>query len=245
MKFLPTFILCFGVFVNPKLAAKNADDASTIIKKAEAIRTIEQAKSQVSVVTIDNKTKTKYEMDVLQGSSRKAYLEFTSPKVEVGRRMLAIKTKYWSKFPDSRRVVSISRKEAIGNSAFAIADVFQMDVDEDYQAKTLGKELVDGKKCFKIEMNAKSSDAPYHKIIYFVDENGFQPIKAEFYAVSGVLLKVMTVEKRAKILGVMRPSVVKMVDSVSKGKISWWHTRSSRASKVRDEVFTKAYLKGR
>lgn len=245
MKFLPIFIFCLGLLSGTKLAAKNLIDAADIIKKAESIRTLEQAKSQVSVITIDGKSKTKYEMDVLQGDARKAYLEFTGPKVEVGRRMLAIKTKYWSKFPDSRRVVSISRKEAIGNSAFAIADVFQMDVDEDYTAKILARELVSGKKCYKIELNTNGGDAPYHKIIYFVGEQNFQPVKAEFYAVSGILLKIMTVEKHAKILGVLRPSVLKMVDNVSKGKISWWHTRSSRKSRVRDEVFTKAYLKGR
>ncbi len=245
LKFLLAVISSMIMFFQVDLLAKGTEDATKIIKKAESIRTIERARSRVSVITVNGKTKTRYQMSVLQGSERRAYLEFTKPKEEVGRRMLAIKTRYWSKFPDSRRVVSISRKEAIGNSAFAIADVFQMDVDDDYSAKKIGEETFANKRSYKIELNAKNTSAPYHRILYFVRAEDSQPIKAEFYAPSGVLLKVMTVEKSKKIIGMMRPSLLKMVDHVVKGRVSWWRTHGSEIAKVRDEVFTKAYLKGR
>src|SRR5690606_23906189 len=107
------------------------------------IRAVDQAKSLVEVFTKTGKQETNYKMDVLQSSGRRAYLEFHYPDEERGRRMLAIKTSYWSKFPDSSRVVPISRREAIGNSAFAIADVFQMDTESDYDPEILGEEVVD------------------------------------------------------------------------------------------------------
>ncbi len=221
------------------------DQAKQIIKKAEEVRALDRSKALVKVETQSGRHKISYKMDVLQAPGRKAYLEFSAPDEERGRRMLAIKTNYWSKFPDSKRVVPISRREAIANSAFAIADVFQMGVEEDYDAKILGEEKYEAVDCYKVQLDAKHKDAPYYRIIYLVRTKDSYPVQAQFFGASGQKLKTMTIEKDAELAGRIRPSILKMVDDTTKERMSWWHTEEIEKKDVPDSVFSQGYLKGR
>jgi hypothetical protein len=71
-------------------------------------------------------------------------LSFLAPAIERGRFMLAIRYRYWAKFKDSQRVIPITRKEALGNSAFEFGDLFQIDTNEDYNvvSHSLEKERI-------------------------------------------------------------------------------------------------------
>lgn len=229
----------------PEQPVYTAEMAKKVVDEAESLRAFGSASSKVRVMTKEPGGKTTYFMDVLQSSDRRAYLEFTAPAEEVGRRMLAIKTNYWTKFPDSSRVISISRREAIGNSAFAIADVFQMDTEGDYNSEIIGEEKVKGIDCYQVELKAKHNDAPYHRIVYLVKKSDSYPVKAKFYGASGKHLKTMTILKDDNLAGKVRPKVLHMKDEVTKGKLSIWTTLSVKEQSVPDNVFTKAYLKGR
>lgn len=219
--------------------------AKKIVDDAESLRAFDSATSKVTVMTTDSGGKTTYSMNVLQAKDRRAYLEFTGPAEEVNRRMLAIKTSYWSKFPDSNRVVPISRREAIGNSAFAIADVFQMDTVSDYDPEIIGEESVDGALCYIVELKAKHNDTPYHKIVYAVRKKDHYPINARFFGASGKLLKTMLIEKSGKLAGRIRPQVLRMNDEATKNKYSVWTTLTVKKESIPDSVFTQAYLKSR
>lgn len=220
------------------------EQAKEILKTAEAIRSLEKAEVSVDLRTVQDKQETTYDLKILRSTEQRAYIDFLAPKEERGRKMLAKGMSYWSTFPDSKRVVAISRREMIGNSAFALADIFQMDADRDYDPEITGEEELDKIKVLKLDMKGKHEEAPYARIEYWVESSGYFPVRAKFYGVSGKHLKTMTVESRKDIAGRQRPEVSKMVDEVTKGHVSWWKTKAMVAAEPPDTVFTKDFLKG-
>ena len=188
--------------------------AKQILVIAEEIRSLEQAEVGVQLKTKIGELETSYEMKILRSSQKRAHIEFLGPAEERGRRMLAKGNNYWSTFPDSKKVISISRKEMIGNSAFALADIFQLDAENDYDPTIVGEEKLSEAQVLKLDLAAKHKDAPYARIEYWVEKDGYFPVKARFFGVSGKLMKTMTVESRAEIASRERPKVSKMVDEV-------------------------------
>jgi outer membrane lipoprotein-sorting protein len=156
--------------------------------------------------------------------------------------MLAKGRNYWSTFPDSKKVVAISRREMIGNSVFSVADMFQIDTEADYTARVVAEENDNGTNTLKLDCTAKTEDAPYHRIEYWVEKNTSFPVRAKFYGTSGKHLKTLFVETRKKLAGRLRPEVVRMEDATVKGKTSWWKTKEMRSASIPDNVFTIEYL---
>lgn len=230
---------------SPTVAPKkwSKDQAKKILKLAEEIRSPEKAEALVDLKTVAAEGSSVYDMKILRSTGHRAHIEFLGPAEERGRRMLAKERNYWSTFPDSKRVVPISRREMIGNSVFAVADIFQIDTDEDYDPSIVAEETEGGITMFKLDCAARHEDAPYHRIEYWVEAGTSFPVKAKFYGVSGKHLKSLFVEARKQLAGRERPETVRMEDAVIKGRASWWKTKSMVAANVPDNVFTTDYLK--
>lgn len=228
---------------NPPAKKYTKKQAVDILNEAEKIRSLEKAEVLVDLKTVSGKQETLYDMKILRSTERRAYIDFVGPQEERGRKMLAKGQSYWSTFPDSKRVVAISRREMIGNSAFALADIFQLDAENDYDTEIVGEEKAGDQVLLKLELKGKHDEAPYARIEYWVEVKGSFPVKASFFSSSGKHLKTMTVESRKEIGGRLRPEVSKMVDEVTAGRVSWWKTKAMTAAEVPDQIFSKDYLK--
>lgn len=231
------------IFAKTEPKKYTKQQAVDILNEAEQIRSLEKAEISVNLKTVAGKQETVYDMKILRSTERRAVIDFVGPPEERGRKMLALGRSYWSTFPDSKRVVAISSREMIGNSAFALADIFQLDAENDYNTEIVGEEKESNIDLLKLELKEKHKDAPYTRIEYWVESKGSFPVKAKFYGPSGKHLKSMTVETRKEIGGRLRPEISKMVDEVVTGRVSWWKTTAMVAAKVPDQIFSKDYLK--
>lgn len=241
-----TFVLMFVtgvIFANTEAKKYTKQQAVDILNEAEQIRSLEKAEITVDLKTVSGKQESVYDMKILRSTERRAYINFVGPPEERGRRMLALGRSYWSTFPDSKRVVAISPREMIGNSAFALADIFQLDAENDYNTEIVAAEKENGVDLLKLELKEKHKEAPYTRIEYWVEVKGSFPVKAKFYGPSGKHLKTMTVDTRKEIGGRLRPEVSKMVDEVVTGRVSWWKTKTMVVANVPDQIFSKDYLK--
>jgi len=230
------------IFAQTKTKKYTKQQAIDILNEAEQIRSIEKAEVTVDLKTVSGKQQSVYDMKILRSTERRAYIDFIGPPEERGRKMLALGRSYWSTFPDSKRVVAISSREMIGNSAFALADIFQLDAEKDYNAEIIGEVKENGIDLLKLELKEKHKNAPYTRIEYWVEVKGSFPVKAKFYGPSGKHLKTLTVDSRKEIGGRLRPEVSRMVDEVVTGRISWWKTKSMVAANIPDQIFSKDYL---
>jgi hypothetical protein len=217
--------------------------AKKVLKTAEEIRSLEKADIAVDLKNVEGKKTVIYDLKILRSTGDRAYLEFLAPAEERGRKMLAKGRSYWSTFPDSKRIVAISRREMIGNSAFALADIFQLDSEKDYDPEIVAEEVRDGVKVYKLSLKSKHEDTPYASILYWVEIEGLFPNRAQFYGVSGKHIKTMTIDSRTSIAGRIRPEVTRMVDEITEGHISWWKTKKMDHADIPDHVFSKEYLK--
>lgn len=218
-------------------------EAIEIVSKAEQIRAVDNAELEVNLRTIASKQDSYYLMNVQRGVGKRALVDFLEPAEEYGRRLLVIKDKYWAKFPDSKKIHPISRREMLGNSVFGIIDLFQLDVVKEYKARIEGEVKIGDKDCFKAVLHAKHEEVVYRKVEYYIAKKDFFPVKARFYAESGRLLKTLYLTGRRKFGGQFRPNKFTMVDNVTKGRKSYWRTVSLRLVEIPAHVFRRSNLK--
>ena len=226
--------------------AKPTVDVNQVVRDAELVRTVTNAESAVTLQTEQvrgkKKRKISYEMLVLRGEDKKAFVDFTGPAEEKGRKMLVIDKQYWARFPDSQRVHRISRKEMIGNSVFQLVDLFQLDVASDYTAKLVETIKVGKILCYKVMLSAKHSEAPYSKVEYLISKKGHFPVLAKFFSDSGKKLKTLKILRKGKLDGILRPLDFVMVDNVTKGRKSYWKTMTLVPRPIPASVFDRSYM---
>ncbi|MDA9951154.1 outer membrane lipoprotein-sorting protein [Oligoflexaceae bacterium] len=219
--------------------------ASEIVTKAEKIRAVSNAETEVSLRTIARKVDSDYVMIVKRGLGKRALVEFIAPPEENGRRLLIVKNKYWAKFPDSRKIHPISRREMLGNSVFGVVDLFQLDVVHEYKASIAGETKTRGHDCYKAVLDARHDEVVYKKVEYYISKKDFYPIKARFYADSGRLLKTLFLTGRKKLAGKTRPHAFTMVDNITKGRKSFWKTLKMKNEEIPNHIFRRSHLRKR
>jgi outer membrane lipoprotein-sorting protein len=238
--------VCVPLLLGAGGKSSRQSDALKIVSDAEKVRSVEPAEVNVSLSTeaivSGMKQITTYEMQMHRGIGKKAYVRFLAPSEEVGRQMLVVGDQYWARFPDSARVHRISRKEMIGNSVFQLVDLFQMDIDNDYNVQLAGSESIGGNDCYIIELKAKSDEAPYARVEYFIAKKDHFPIRAKFFSGSGKHLRTLETIGRKKYSGVERPAAFVMTDEVTKGRLSRWTTNQIKQTAISDNVFSKDFL---
>jgi len=172
-----------------------AQDAKEIIKKADAKMKGEQ--SSVSQMTMQIVRPT-WERTVSFKSWSKgtdySLVLITAPAKEKGQSFLKFKREMWSWNPAINRMIKLPPSmlsQGWMGSDFTNDDLLnESSVVVDYTHKLLGKEVVSGKSCYKIELIPKEN-APvvWGKIISWISEDEYLQLKTEYYDEDGYLVK--------------------------------------------------------
>ncbi len=102
-------------------------------------------------------------------------------------------------------------------SDFSYEDAMESDdLESLYSASLAGKEAVEGRSCFVLDLVSKSKDAAYAKRKVWIDAERFIVVRAELFAKSGMLLKVSRTLDYMKIGSRYFPSVVELADALKK-----------------------------
>lgn len=121
-------------------------------------------------------------------------LNFLEPLNMKGRKVVLKDNDMWLIIPKVKNPIRITASQRlIGGISYG--DVGEVSYAEGYIAKLNGEESIvgmnsDGNKsdpnqCFILELAAKEMGTKYNKIIIWVDQQNFLPIKADFFALSG------------------------------------------------------------
>ena len=78
---------------------------------------------------------------------------------------------------------------------------------------------------------------------YWVQQGNYRPYKAEFYSLSGRLLKTCRYGEFRLLGGMIRPTKLVMVDALNKGEESTLEYSDMKLRELPDRIFTKDYLK--
>ncbi len=135
----------------------------------------------------------------------------TSPPKVRGQKLLMVDRNMWFMKPGLRKPVPISaRQKLVGGVVYG--DIASTNYAQDYTITALDRETVDGVACYLFDLKAATRKATYDRIRYWVSVHELLGIKAEYYTVSGKLLKTarFRFDNRVNLDGKAQPFVSRM-----------------------------------
>jgi hypothetical protein len=117
----------------------------------------------------------------------------TYPPRRSGSRLLQVSRNMWFSRPDLRKPVSISQRQKMSGQA-ANGDVASTNYVSDYTATAVREENIGGEDCYVLDLSGKHNWVTYDRILYWVSKSRQVALQAEYYTVSGKLLKTATFE---------------------------------------------------
>lgn len=113
----------------------------------------------------------------------------------------------------------------------------------DYNAAIARTEDIAGISYWVLELTAVDKGMTYTRLLYWVNRANFRPLKAEFYSLSGKILKACRYENYVDAGGARRPARVVMEDALTAGGKSVLDYSNFQLKNLADKIFTKDYLK--
>lgn len=225
-------------------ASEDKDLARSIVEKADRIRFPQEAyQVDVNVATMapgDSVERRKYR--VLSKGNDNSVVMLMEPAAERGQIMLMKGRDLWVFMPDVSQPIRLSLAQRLTGQV-ANGDLARANFSADYTPELLRTETITGEKYYVLDLTAVDRSVTYHKIVYWVKESNFWPYRAEFYSLSGRLLKTCRYENFRTLLGKMRPTRLTMENALHKGEQSVLEYSAMKPRDLPDKVFTKDYLK--
>ena len=179
---------------------------------------------------------------------KQAFTEYLSPAREQGTKMLKLENSLWIYSPSTDRVIQISGhmlRQSVMGSDLSYEDMMDdRKLTEIYSVKLAGDEVVDGRNTYILELTASVSDVAYYSRKMWIDAERYVPLREEFYAKSGQLLKRTTLSDVKQIDGRWFPTKIIYKDILKQGEGTEFNMTSVKFNQtIPDYIFTKAALK--
>lgn len=222
--FLATMLLSASVF------------AGDLLEEIDKYRNPSDAYSMM-VRIVSTKEKEPSSFLVYLKGNNKTLIKVLGPKKTLGRNMLMIGENMWVYVPNIRRSVRISLNQKLTGEA-SNGDISRMRWSGDYSHKIEKKDA----KQWELHLEATKQGLTYSKIRVWVDAKDKRPLKAEFLTLSGKIIKTATYEDYQKVLGMMRPAKIHIVDHLQKDQYSDIFIDKMENKSFPDSMFTEKSL---
>lgn len=227
----------------PSLAAADPERADDILKRAEAVRNPDGAYGLDMTITITHPNRDPVAADFfVYANGRQRTLAFqTSPAPFAGRRMLMLDREAWLFLPGARAPFHVFLQHIVTGEV-ASGDIARIDLSTQHTASLLREEALDGTRCYVLELTARNPVTTYPRILYWVSRRRYRPLKAEFYALSGRLMKTGWFEEFREALGGVRPMRIVLQDAGDSAYRSVLEFGRFRRTRIPDALFAPEAL---
>lgn len=164
------------------------------------------------------------------------------PATERGQALLMRGRDLWVFMPSVSQPVRLSLAQRLTGQV-ANGDLARANFAGDYTPAVAGKDTIDGKPALVLELTAVDRGVTYARVRYWIDEADSRPLKAEFYALSGRLLKVARYEDFRELAGRVRPTRLVMEDALKQGEVSVLTYENMAVRDLPERMFTREYLR--
>jgi outer membrane lipoprotein-sorting protein len=173
-----------------------AQSAEQILKRLEDAQRFRTQEAEGTLVITDRfGSRTKTFQSYAEGEER-MLLAFTNPE-EKGQKILRLSGEIYLYFPEAEEILHLqgaALKESVLGSDFSYEDLTgEESLLERYEPRLLGAERIEDREHFVLELKARKRGAAFPLEKIWVDAERYVPLKAEYYALSGKLLKEMEV----------------------------------------------------
>ncbi|MDD2279441.1 MAG: outer membrane lipoprotein-sorting protein [Bacteroidales bacterium] len=225
-----------------------AQDAIAILNKVDANINSETSILKSNMIIYGRRNnRTVTSVGYAEGNS-KSFSEYLAPQREKGTKMLKLEDRLWIYSPSTDRTIQLSGhmlKQSVMGSDLSYEDMMEnRKLTEMYHAKVVGEEIIDGRKTWILQLNAKVDDATYDSRKVWVDTERYVPLREEMYAKSGLLLKKTELKDIKKIDGRWYPTKMNYKDMLKDGKGTDFEVLEIEFdANIPEYIFTKAALK--
>jgi outer membrane lipoprotein-sorting protein len=172
-----------------------------------------------------------------------------APEADKGNGYLRVGDNFWMYRRNTRSFQHINRDESIAGTDAHGDDFEDRKLTELYATvkDSAGRERVSGETLgkvpvFRLEAKAKVYDVDYPRKIYWVRRDDFLVLKEQSFAQSGTLMQTAYYLKYAPVLGKFVPVEQMFIDEFEKGNRTRLAIADIATTRLRDDIFTKAYL---
>lgn len=178
---------------------------------------------------------------MIKGKNR-TVIKTIFPPVDQGRVLLMLDNDLWAYLPTVSKPLRISLRERLIGEV-ANGDIARVNFAGDYNPEVIRTEQIGQAHYYVLNLTAKTEEVTYCRVVLWVERNSFAPFKAEFYALSGKLLKTCSYEGYTQLAGRLRPSMLVMYDPLLKGQQSTIEYGTMAVRELPEKYFTKDYMK--
>lgn len=226
------------------LAEAEDDLAKSIVEKTDRIR-FPQSGYQVNVKissSAPGRDAEVREYEIFSKGNDRTIVRTLSPAADKGQVLLMRDRDLWIFMPNVSQPIRLSASQRLTGQV-ANGDLARANFSADYIATIIRMDAIEGEAYYVIELKAVDRSVTYDKVIYWVNKTNDRPFKAEFYALSGRLLKTCRYQNYREVAGVVRPTRLVMEDALAEGTISRLDYSDLKAKDLPDKMFAKDYMR--
>ncbi len=213
-----------------------------ILEKVDAIRAPDKTFVFNLKVTVNkDEEESVAQFSVRVKDAKKSLVIYKSPPSNKGRVLLMVEDSMWIYIPGTRNPMRISPQQQIMGRV-SNADAARVVYSLDYSVKSIEDENLGGEKALKMTLHARTKGAAYNSINLWIEKDTFKPIKAEFFALSGILLKTAYYKGYKEILGKERPTILEIHDGIKESEISLMEYSGIKIETTPDAYFQKTFM---
>lgn len=228
----------------PAAAETPAPDADRLVAAADDIR-FPNSDFQVDITiesrhADDSPDVRKYR--VLSKGKEDSVVLTIEPASERGQALLMKGRDLWVFLPRVSQPVRLSLAQRLTGQV-ANGDLARANFSGDYDAEYVRSESLRDEPAHVLDLKANGRGVTYARIQLWVSAQDGRPLRAEFYSVSGRLLKTCSYEDYRKLAGAVRPTRLVMEDALKQGEVSVLSYDDMIPKELPERLFTKDYLK--
>lgn len=241
-----SLVLAWGLVAGQISFAYSAYDelAKAVIEKADRIR-FPQNGYQVSVKITSNspgRDVDSRDYEILSKGNDRTIVRTMSPAIDKGQVLLMRERDLWIFMPNISQPIRLSAAQKLTGQV-ANGDLARANFAGDYSATLVKTETIENELYQVLELKAVDRSVTYDRVLYWVNKTNDRPYKAEFYALSGRLLKVCHYQNFKETAGAIRPTRLIMEDALVEGARSVLEYTEFRIKDLPDKIFAKDYMK--
>jgi hypothetical protein len=170
-----------------------APDAQSIVKHADRARGggLPGIVWEIRLISRDGEKAAEEQRMQVHAVDDASVAEVLEPLRSKGTKLLQVEHNMWLTRPGLSKPIPISPRQRMSGQA-SNGDIAATNYAADYEAKLSTEEKLEGELCYVLELSARHKRATYDRIRYWVSVAREVGVKAEFYSLSGKLLKTAT-----------------------------------------------------
>jgi len=235
------------LFAAPSLFAQSSrhgPNAQEILRRADDARFPQEGFEVIVRITgtEDGRPTESRLMKVLSKGNENSIVLTLEPASERGQMLLMKERDLWIFLPRVSQPVRLSMAQRLTGQV-ANGDVARANFTGDYNPSLAGAERIGTENFYVLDLAAVDRKVTYQRVRYWVRQKDYRPYKAEFYSVSGRLLKSCRYEDYRMLGGKLRPGRLVMTDALTKGSESTLMYSDLKLRELPDRIFTKEYMR--